>query len=270
MVHYQGSLKLGILLCLGLFSLACQPVEEPKATAVNEDTVDISQYPVLLQKAWDAHGGLDKWQRMSSLSFSLYQDDQVVDQHVVDLESRSVFISSDTYRIGYDGQDVWHSGLSENNLPAGSARFYHNLHFYFLAMPFVLADEGLKYDTLGQREIQGKFYEGVRITFEDNIGDAPDDEYRVYFDPDTHQMTWLLYTVTYFSAEESEKFSARLYRDWQWVNGLLLPLTCEKYNWTGTSADTLKYTQQYLDVIVDALPADQSMFLPPAGALLSD
>ena len=55
------------------------------------------------------------------------------------------------------------------------------------------------------------------------VGDAPEDEYIICYDPETKRMEWLLYTVTYYSKASSDNFRALHYDDWSDVNGLLLP-----------------------------------------------
>jgi len=57
---------------------------------------------------------------------------------------------------------------------------------------------------------------------------SPEDEYFIYYDPETLQMEWLGYTVTYYSKEKSKKISWINYDDWQMVNGLKLPASM---NW---------------------------------------
>lgn len=44
-------------------------------------------------------------------------------------------------------------------------------------MPFVLGDEGLNYEKTADKEILGKNYQGIKITFDSGIGNSSSDEY---------------------------------------------------------------------------------------------
>lgn len=267
MVHSQRSFKLVVGILCFLLLQACQaPVAEETATEV---AITHHELPEILLKTLDAHGGMEQWRTFQSLSYAVNFNDRLMDQQRVDLPSRKVLISGEDFRLGFDGTDVWYIGRKEQDFPAGSARFYHNLHFYFFAMPFVFADPGLQYQSLGKKSFRGIDYDVLQITYKNGVGDSPDDEYIIYLHPETHQMTLLLYTVTYFSKQESREYSARFYKDWQWVNGMLVPYICEKYQWQGDSLGELQYTNSYTDVLLDALPVDQSMFLAPAEASIS-
>lgn len=256
-----------MFLGLGCFLTACQPSVE-QGRSENAAVVDTPvAYPELLQKAWEAHGGLEDWQQMGSLSFELYQHEEAVERYMVDLNSRKLLISSDTYRIGYDGQDVWYTESGQDDLAASYAGYYHQLHLAFFTLPFMLADESVSYEPSGLEQIQGKNYEGLRISFEDKA-EFHADTFSVYFDPDTHRMAWVIHSLDHLSVEQTKKKYARHYRDWQWVNGLLVPLTCESYSWKDDKLGTMMHTQQYLDVQLDALAVDQSMFLSPAEAAI--
>jgi hypothetical protein len=214
----------------------------------------------LLQKAWDAHGGMKDWQKMQQLAFSLYEDDELLNRQTIDLRSNKLLISSESYRFGYDGQQAWLKGILQAEPDDASIRNMHQQLFFF-TMPFMLANEGVKVSTQGWQQLQGSSYQGLLVTFEQSI-DVPAVAFRVYFDPDTHRMAWLITAAD----DNNEEQIARHYRDWQWVNGLLVPLTCEIFSWKGGTPGKIILTQQYLDVSLDALPVDQSMFLPPGGA----
>ena len=73
----------------------------------------------------------------------------------------------------------------------------------FLTMPFVLADDGINYQDVEPLVFEGKTYPGIQISYESGVGESSEDEYKVYYDPETNKMTWLGYTVTYFSKEKS-------------------------------------------------------------------
>ncbi len=102
---------------------------------------------------------------------------------------------------------------------------------YFFAVPFVLADPGVNLEKLEDRELNGKTYQVVRVTFDDGTGVAPEDQYVLYVDPETNRMEVLLYSVTYFDSSRASNYSANHYADWQEVGGLLVPQKLVRYHW---------------------------------------
>ena len=91
-------------------------------------------------------------------------------------------------------------------------------------MPFIVSDPGIKYAEIQESlVVDGKSYRGTLISYNDGVGDSPKDEYKVYRDPDTGQMAWLGYTVTYRGGEKKDSFSFIKYDSWQEVHGLMLP-----------------------------------------------
>ena len=115
--------------------------------------------------------------------------------HTTNLYSRKDRIDASNFSMGFDGEQVWL--LDENGNYKGDPVFYHNLIFYFYAMPFILADNGIVYGETEDLVFQGKRYPGIRISYEVGVGTSYKDEYFIHYDPETYQMTWLGYTVTY-------------------------------------------------------------------------
>ncbi len=267
MVYHKRSFQLSYLAAFILLFVSCS--ESQKNDSAESERMKEAKYPPLFQQVLDAHGGLEKWKQMQTLEFDLYSDSTKVDRQVIDLDSRKALVSNDTYTIGYDGNQVWYTG-NEADMPGESAKFYHNLQFYFFALPFVFADPGIIYEELEPRPFQGKTYDVMRFTYESGVGDSPKDEYLIYVDQDTHQMELLLYTVTYFSGEPTDKYGARWYSEWQKVNGLLVPLVSERYQWAGDSLGKASYASGYRKVILEEKEPDQSMFLQPENAKISN
>ncbi|MEM9833610.1 MAG: DUF6503 family protein [Bacteroidota bacterium] len=240
-------------------------IAEPVENSIPEEP----DYPAVLQQALEAHGGLDRWKSFGKLEYDLYRGEDLVDHQLIALNTRKVLLNNEQYTIGFDGQQVWVS--PDTSAYSGpSARFYHNLQFYFFALPFVLADPGIKYEVLEPRQFQEKMYDGLRITYEPEVGDAADDEYIAYFDQSTHQLYLLLYTVTYFSQSPATRYSARIYEEWQTINGLKMPLQVQSYRWENDSLGEQRGVTGYRNVVLDEIPPDQSMFLMPNEATVSE
>jgi len=136
--------------------------------------------------------------------------------------------------------------------------FYHNLMFYFYAMPFVLADDGINYSAAKALEFEGKSYPGIRISYNDGVGVSSKDEYFLHYDADTKQMAWLGYTVTYRSGEKSDKINWIRYNDWQEIEGLALPKSLSWYKVEDGKITEVANTRNFEDVVIEdtSKPAD--------------
>ncbi|MEL6720610.1 MAG: DUF6503 family protein, partial [Bacteroidota bacterium] len=172
-----------------------------------EEVPNYDHLPEVLLAGLEAHGGIDRWQEMQTLEYDLMKD-SITEHQLIDLKSRKVLLSTNpaTYTLGFDGQEVWVSP-EKAAFPGNSARFYHNLYFYFYAMPFIASDPGINYEVMKNDSLNGELYDAVKISYNAGVGDAPDDEYILYFDKESHQMEWLLYTVTYYTGEKGTRYN---------------------------------------------------------------
>lgn len=218
-------------------------------------------YPEVLEAAFDAHGGIERWQSMRTLQFDLDRREKT-ERQLIDLKTRKVFIKHPEYKVGFDGDQVWVSP-AKVAFGNGSARFYHNLTFYFFAMPFVVGDDGTNYEVLPQQTINGKTYDAVSVTYGSNVGDSPEDEYILHFDTATHQLELLLYTVTYFSGEKGDKYNALFYDDWQNSNGFIVPNSYKGYEFSNDSLGNQRYVRSFRNVQLDMTVPDSTLFLKP-------
>ena len=172
-------------------------------------------FPSEIAKIFEKHGGINAWRKQKTLSFNLGED-----AHTVDLHSRKTVVSNSKYSLGFDGKNIW---VSDTTLYKKDPKFYYNLYFYFYAMPFVLADDGIIYEKTSPITFEGKEYSGYKISYKANVGTSPDDNYKIYYNPETYKMEWLAYTVTFKSKKPSEKYNLIRYNSWEKVNGFLLP-----------------------------------------------
>ena len=197
-------------------------------TTQNKQTVNLSKYPTDLQKVFAKHGGLDTWEQHYALTYQIVKEEGN-ETHYINLKDRRDRIDAPSFQMGNDGSGIW---LKEKGKKyEGNAVFYHNLMFYFYAMPFVLADDGIIYSKADSITFEGQTYPGIKISYGTGIGTSPEDEYFIYYDAKTFEMAWLGYTVTYYSKEKSSNVKWIRYHDWANINGLLLPnsITWYKY-----------------------------------------
>nr|WP_299383831.1 DUF6503 family protein [Allomuricauda sp.] len=226
-------MKKTILLSLVILIAACknstEEKNEPTPTQKEENEIK-TNYPQLLENVFEVHGGIKSWKEKRTLTFELPEKD-AKELHAVDLWSRKDRVDSEVFSMGSDGKDVWL--LDPSDSYQGDAAFYHNLMFYFYAMPFVLSDDGIVYRETADLEYGGKSYPGIRIGYQSGVGTSPKDEYFMHMDPDTGKMAWLGYTVTYRTGEVSDNVKWIRYDDWQSVDDLILPKSITWYNYEG-------------------------------------
>jgi len=252
--------------------LACK--EEKKETkfdktVVVNETVAIdnkSAIPSNVSEVLKAHGGMEQWNKMNNLCFS-FEGRGGEEVHTVALKNRNEKIEHKNWSIGNDGDGVW---LLENEPEAykGNALFYNQLMFYFYAMPFVLADDGIVYTPMEPQELDGKMFNAVKIGYEDAVGWSPKDEYILYSDQETNQMAWLGYTVTGNSNKKSDRWSFIKYGAWQDINGLQLPETLTWYNVEDNLPTTARNGRKFNKVTITETVLPASVFAKPTGAVL--
>jgi hypothetical protein len=202
-------------------------------------------FPDELGKVFEKHGGLKAWKKAQVLSFNKGEE-----VHTSDLHSRKIVINTPKYSLGFDGKEVW---LDEDvkGTYKGKPAFYYNLYFYFYAMPFVLADDGITYEKVADLSFEGTNYPGYKISYASDKGTSPDDNYIIYYNPKTYQMEWLGYTVTFKSKKPSDKYKMIRYHEWENVNGLILPkeITWYKKDENGVLSSTSKIVEFTLPLI---------------------
>lgn len=158
----------------------------------------------LVWDAMEAHGGLETWYENSPLYFRFnYQptdgkgsarDSYILNDYVNARSVHQVAGNKDlTY--GFDGQDAWKNPADSD--PGISPRFWSLTPYYFVGLPFVLADEGINFEMMEKQELDGQTYHKVRVTYKEGTGDADQDYYVLYLNPDTRELDALNYIVSY-------------------------------------------------------------------------
>ncbi|MBD1396843.1 hypothetical protein H9Q13_06675 [Pontibacter sp. JH31] len=257
-----------IFFALGAVTLQfCQPAENKNAEALEVKTDTAAEqltYPAYFSEVLEAHGGLAQWKQLGTMQYQL-TNNGTTETHLIDLKSRKDLVKADNYTIGHDGEQVWVSP-SKEAYPGKSAKFYHNLYFYFYAIPFVLADPGVNYQQLEPLELEGKRYNVIGVSFGEGIGDTPEDEYRLLIDPETNRLDWLLYTVTFFDGQPSEKFNALKYEDYQEQRGLLFPAKLTGYKYENGKIGDVRYSVSIDSLQLKEEQPAQDQFNKPAQA----
>ena len=247
-----------ILVCILLF--ACQGGQSSKQQ--KEHTVITHHHSATISKIFDAHGGYQQWAKMKQLSYNKGEE-----THLIELRSRKIKLVSKTKTIGFDGENVW---VTPDTIDASSARFYHNLYFYFFAMPFVVGDPGVFYEEVESKMIKDKNYQGVKISYDKGVGDSPNDSYILWYDPKTYQMEWLMYTVTYKTKTKSEDYRLIKYEQWKAFEGVLLPTILKWYEYENDEIGEERHEAVFTNIKISTIPILENPFaMPEKGAQIA-
>ena len=258
--------KLSLIVFCFITIIACkqeQKTEDYKNTELNITT---SIYPEKISKVFDAHGGIDAWNSMEYLYFEI-EKPTVNDMYDVALKSRKSLISYEHHLLGFDGDNVWLKNLDTVTYKS-NPKFYYNLMFYFYAMPFVLGDDGIHYAESEPLEFEGVTYPGILISYESGVGESPDDEYILYYHPDTFKMEWLAYTVTFFSKEKAKAFNLIKYANWQQIDGLMLPSNLQWYQYKDGKIGDVRNEVKFVNAkLLNQVP-DEIIFKVPDSTMI--
>jgi len=209
--------------------------------AAAEARLQESDAGLVVLQGMSAAGGLRNWYALSPLSFRFdYRPTSGKkprdSTQVVDLwRSRAVhtWTADPQVTFGWDGEQAWTRAPEGVELPF-NARFWSLTPYYFVGMPFVLADEGVQLTLEGPGTFEDEPCTLVRVGFADGTGDAPDDAYVVYLSDDDRRVVALRYIVTYpgfFDEGESSPWKIMAYDGSQRIGGVALPQTFRTFTW---------------------------------------
>lgn len=258
-----------LAICLALVAFSCK--EKAAETTVQEieevEEITTSVYPENITKVFDAHGGIDAWNKMQTLAFTMNKPNGA-EVTTNNLKTRAELIDTPTHSAGFDGINLWVNEKDGNEFK-GNAKFYKGLMMYFYAMPFIVGDDGIIYEDAEPLVFEGKTYPGILISYDAGVGASPDDQYIVYYDAETGRMEWLGYTVTYGRDGKSERFNFNRYNNWETINGLMLPKSIDRYKSENNVPTEMRGSIEFLDGRVTEQAPDDSMFtMPETGRVI--
>ncbi|MEM9820678.1 MAG: hypothetical protein AAF985_06380, partial [Bacteroidota bacterium] len=94
----------GLFLLLLYLCLACGQSEPGEAPP--PQSADRPSYPKALQKVFAAHGGLELWQKMQSMSYEIVKPEGN-EQQFIQLKDRREKIKAPQFATGFDGTNIW-------------------------------------------------------------------------------------------------------------------------------------------------------------------
>jgi hypothetical protein len=168
--------------------------------------------------------------------------------------------------IGWDGEKAWSVGWQAETPP----RFLALLNYYFLNLPWLTRDPGVNIGPPGTGTLPGdpSEYVTLRMTFDEGVGDTPDDYYVLYLDPETHRLVANEYVVTYQAilpeGLEATPPHVLVYEDHAEVAGLVVPTRYTIYE-DGAVYGTAIFTDWSFST-----PWDEGWLEMPADAVVDE
>ena len=268
----NAEMAAGVLMSLcTTLALACAKDEGRSKEGAAASAPPPLRGPQVVQDMVAAHGGMEAWRSAPTVSF---EDDfgvpgqpAQVSRVVVETSRRRVYIDMPGgASLAWDGTKSWSMGW-QSPLPP---RFLALLNFYFLNLPWLSQDPGVKLGEPGTGSLPNDAteYVTVMMTFAPGTGDTPDDYYRLYIDPATKRLKACGYVVTYQAllppGVPSTPEHTLVYDEMVEVGGLLVPARYTIYENTAVYA-TCSVRNWAFDK-----PFDESRMTMPAGAVLDN
>lgn len=277
------ALALLLLTAWGCDDGLARPSDRAVATRVDEATarLEASAPGRDVLAAIDAHGGLRAWYANGPLAFrytyarldSLGRPDTTqaptdTRQLVDPWAARAVhtLAADSAVRFGWTGTEAWAMPTAEA-VPT-DPRFWSLTPYYFVGMPFVLADPGVTLAAADPIAVEGQTLGQVYVTFAPGTGDAPDDYYYLLLDPATHRVAGVRYVVSYgpFNPDGGHTpETIMLYDGAQTVDGITLQTGFRSFLWNGTGPGPPKARGTMREVAFRPATAD-AVFAAPVGA----
>jgi hypothetical protein len=137
----------------------------------------------------------------------------------------------------YDGDKIYSSASVADGK---GVRFKMFTWPYFFALPYKLTDPGANVEPLGKKPFADKYLASYKLTFDQGVGDSPDDWYVIYLNEDgtIHAAG---YIVTFGGKEKSEAEKSPhviVYENYKMIEGMPIATSWKFYNWADISGIT--------------------------------
>ena len=201
------------------------PRERIKADAATRSV------PGIVRDMVAAHGGMDPWSGAKTVSFEdeflVPGSPPTVSRVTVEQGRRRAHIEypATGSMAAWDGDSAW----SKNWKAPFPPRFAIHLNYYFLNLPWLTMDPGVKLveEGTGRLPRDSTEYATVLMTFEPGTGDTPNDYYRLHIDRESKQLKGYEYVATYRAilppGVSSSPENVLVYESYDTVSGLLVP-----------------------------------------------
>ncbi len=170
----------------------------------------------------------------------------------------------------FDGSKLY---ATPEDTDTKGARFGIFTWSYFFALPYKLSDSGVHLAIEDDKKLNDKNYHSAKLTFDKNVGDAPDDWYILFNDPKTLLLHAASYIVTYGkngnTAKAEEDPHAIVYSNYTDIDGIPIATDWKFYGWRANKGLTEQLGAATLSNITFTATGDHSvLFKKPANSKL--
>lgn len=217
----------------------------------------------------DAHGDWSKWINAKAMSYvMIHETNLTLENYFINLDSREIRIDATNFQIGFDGDSVWISPNREV-FEGNSVRFYHNLYFNFLTIPYIFTDLGVTVERVADRILNKRTFKTFQAKMSGDTGESPGDIYFMLVDPQTNRLEYLLYTVTFFG-NNNPVMSALKYEDYRDIGGMEFPRILTGYSLENDSTSTIRFQVSFGDVLLTNKKFERKLFEKPEKGVFTN
>lgn len=229
----------------------------------------------------ERHGGLEAWFAGRAIAFDYtyapVERPPAKSHQTIDLLASRAYhriIEPGAGRFAFNGERAW--VLHEKPGFAVPPRFWSLTPYYFVALPFVVADPGVKLQVVDDDPAAAGLppADVVKMTYEAGTGDAPDDYYVLYYAKDDGRLLACRYIVTFEPMMKKRGIKQTpekilVYTDFEEAGPITLARTHTFYGFDGGKRG---------DKVTDAGPSnitfpakfDETQLDMPEGAVISE
>lgn len=244
------------------------PIETEPNSGIGDGAV--SPAVAFAQSIENAHNK-SAWDKHTAVAFDInlqFDGNEILNAKITSLTNSSKIRidKKDGVKLVYDGSEVY---LCPETTSDKGARFDMFTWQYFFAMPFKLTDPGTNWESLAAKKQDNLEYPAGRLTFGENIGDAPDDWYVIYQDPETNLLYAAAYIVTFGSEVEkaNQNPHAIVYSKYKTIDDIKIATHWEFHKWNEKDGIGKKIGEAKLSNIV-FFEAEPELFEKPEKSML--
>lgn len=173
-------------------------------------------------------------------------------------------VKKDKTSLVYDGENVFLSPSGSNDERARFDVFTWN---YFFNLPFKLTDPGTNWKMLKPTVIKGETFNRGKLSFDNEIGDSPDDWYIIYQEPKSELLYAAAYIVTLGKEVEKaeEDPHAIVYHNYELIDGIPIATKWTFHNWSEENGIEEQIGEAKISKI-KFVDRDESFFKEPNNA----
>jgi len=220
-----------------LFLMACSNKTEQKTEQANTNDIKDHSVNPLVASIQEAHQ-LDEFRKKEIVSFDIkltFRGNERLNASIYSTTNSSKVLveNAEQTRLLFDGNEIW---IHPQDSLYDGARFDALTWSYFFMAPFKLNDPGTHHaepKMLPYQEDDSLMT--TKMTFGENIGDAPDDWYVVYQNEESKVLEAMAYIVTFGGRDQAKAAQnphAISYSDYKKVEGIPFAHKWEFWNWS--------------------------------------